>query len=219
MFSKIFSKLALISFLALVSLQSFPALAQGESGTPTNPSFFQVIPPDCIQGEGRPLGLDCVIKTLVSVARIIFGISGSVALLMFVIGGFYYITSAGSDEKVKKGKEYIRNAVIGLIIILTSAYGIEYGIGTLRGVDCPGGTIYTDNATKKPACCKGVVYMPMTGENMGKEMCAEGKSEKVCKEVAPGYTCTNITARADSGANCIVGLCDGDDNNRCCPAQ
>lgn len=61
------------------------------------------------------------------------GISGSFALLMFIYGGFMWVTSAGSDEKVKKGKAAIANATIGLIIIFTAYAVISSVFNVLAG--------------------------------------------------------------------------------------
>lgn len=68
-------------------------------------------------------------------ANVLIGISGSVALLMFVYGGFMMLTSAGDDSKVGAGKNAIKWATIGLIVIF-GAYAIlsalfgALGVGT-----------------------------------------------------------------------------------------
>jgi hypothetical protein len=68
-------------------------------------------------------------------ANIMIGISGSVALLMFVYGGFMMLTSAGDEQKVNSGKQAITWATIGLIVIfgayaILSALFAALGIGT-----------------------------------------------------------------------------------------
>ncbi|NTW22459.1 hypothetical protein HGA34_02845 [Candidatus Falkowbacteria bacterium] len=50
------------------------------------------------------------------------GVVGSLALLMFIYGGFTWLTSAGSADKVTKGKNILVWAVIGLVVIFMS-YG------------------------------------------------------------------------------------------------
>ena len=55
--------------------------------------------------------------------RIIYafmGVTGTVALLMFVIGGFQWMTAAGSPEKIKKGRDTLMWAVLGLVVIFSS---------------------------------------------------------------------------------------------------
>ena len=55
--------------------------------------------------------------------QLITGLAGSVALLMFVWGGFLWITSAGSAEKAKLAKKVFVNATLGLALIF-GAYAI-----------------------------------------------------------------------------------------------
>ena len=55
--------------------------------------------------------------------RLIFafmGITGIIALLMFIIGGFQWMTAGGNAEKVKKGRDTLMWAVFGLIVIFSS---------------------------------------------------------------------------------------------------
>ncbi|MEK9152812.1 MAG: hypothetical protein AAB692_05610, partial [Patescibacteria group bacterium] len=54
---------------------------------------------------------------------ILTGISGSIALLMFVYGGFLWLTSAGNEEQVTKGKNVFTWSTIGLVVIFM-AYAI-----------------------------------------------------------------------------------------------
>lgn len=48
------------------------------------------------------------------------GIVGSITLLMFVYGGFIWMTSSGSSDKIKKGKDIILWSAIGLMVIFSS---------------------------------------------------------------------------------------------------
>jgi len=56
-------------------------------------------------------------------------LSGICALLMIVIGGFEWLTSAGDVGKIGSAKEKITSALIGLLIVLGS-----YLILTIIGV-------------------------------------------------------------------------------------
>lgn len=53
----------------------------------------------------------------------VLGIVGSIALIMFIFGGFTWMTSGGSAEKIKKGRDIIVWSAIGLAIIFAS-YGL-----------------------------------------------------------------------------------------------
>ena len=47
-------------------------------------------------------------------------VSGSIALLMLIVGGVMYITSAGDEQKVATAKKIFNFTIIGLILILLS---------------------------------------------------------------------------------------------------
>lgn len=57
------------------------------------------------------------------VIRLFTGVVGSLALLMFVYGGFLMLTSRGEAEKIEKGKKIFTYSTLGLIIIF-GAYAI-----------------------------------------------------------------------------------------------
>ncbi|RLC38422.1 hypothetical protein DRH27_02290 [Candidatus Falkowbacteria bacterium] len=59
-------------------------------------------------------------KVIGQVINGVLGIVGSLALLMFIYGGFTWMTAAGSSEKVTKGKDILVWAVVGLIVIFMS---------------------------------------------------------------------------------------------------
>ncbi len=77
--------------------------------------------------------LDGFIQVAIAVAAWILGITGSLALLFFIYGGFMFLISAGSSERVTKAKQIIIGAVIGVIIVLTSFMIINFIIESLTG--------------------------------------------------------------------------------------
>ncbi len=82
----------------------------------------------------NPLGEGTTVEQLLGRAiQIITGVSGSVALLMFVYGGFTWMTSQGSSEKVKKGKQIFITATLGLIIIFGSYAMVNIVLSALKG--------------------------------------------------------------------------------------
>ena len=72
-----------------------------------------------------------IIKLIYGIMQWVWGLSGSLALLMFVWGGVLWLISAGAEEKIKEGKTTLINAVIGIIIIFGSWMLINYVVGTL----------------------------------------------------------------------------------------
>jgi hypothetical protein len=62
-------------------------------------------------------------NALNQILSLVFQITGSIALLMVVIGGFRYIVAHGDPSAVSQAKNTILYAIIGLIISI-SAYAI-----------------------------------------------------------------------------------------------
>lgn len=67
-----------------------------------------------------PTGQTDLTKIVGGVLKQILGILGSAALLVFVYGGFMWVTAAGNAENVKKGGDAMQWAVIGICIIFSS---------------------------------------------------------------------------------------------------
>ncbi|HSD12073.1 MAG TPA: pilin [Patescibacteria group bacterium] len=65
----------------------------------------------------HPLGSDTTVELIVGrVITVILGLLGSLSLVMFIFGGLTWMTAQGNEEKIKKAKNTIVYAVLGLII-------------------------------------------------------------------------------------------------------
>lgn len=64
--------------------------------------------------SGAPKTVSDTIKTVIEVLSIL---AGAVAVIMVIVGGFRYITSAGNPEQAKGARNTILYALVGLIII------------------------------------------------------------------------------------------------------
>lgn len=71
----------------------------------------------------NPLGTSDVRTIVGRVISASLSVVGSIALLMFVYGGFLWLTSRGDAKLVTKGKDTMMWAILGLVIIF-SAYVI-----------------------------------------------------------------------------------------------
>ena len=60
-----------------------------------------------------------------------FGVVGVIAVIMMIIGGFYYMTSQGSPERVQKGKNTILYGIVGLIIVLSAFAIVNFVLDSL----------------------------------------------------------------------------------------
>ena len=84
--------------------------------TPADASFTYT-PLEEIPGQGAPDDFVGYIQALYLFVLSAVGIAG---LLMAIIGGFIYVSSAGNSSQVEKGKEYIKDALIGIVIAFSS---------------------------------------------------------------------------------------------------
>lgn len=71
-------------------------------------------------------GINSFISVGVAVTRFILGITGSLALLAFIWGGFKMLISRGESKTVQEGKDAIKAAVIGIFIVFTSYSIIQF---------------------------------------------------------------------------------------------
>ena len=114
--------LPIISLLTL--LLANPLAVLGQSVTPsTAPSSSYV-------GNGTPTCISssfgCIPTNPVELVGLILqigiGIAGGIAFLMMVFGAIKLISSAGNPESVSQGKEFIKYALIGVIIVVFSVF-------------------------------------------------------------------------------------------------
>lgn len=110
-------------FLLIVAL---PALAQ--SGNQTASGTVSLSNPLAAAGVNTPQQL---IGKIISA---VLGLVGSIALLMFVYGGFVWMTAAGNEKKVSQGTDILMWAAIGLVIIFISYAAVRFLLGEVIGV-------------------------------------------------------------------------------------
>lgn len=74
--------------------------------------------------------LGCALKTgeiqfwmipyyVIFIMEFVIELSGLIVILMIMVGGYYYIAGALTDDK-EKGKTIITHALIGMVVVLTS---------------------------------------------------------------------------------------------------
>jgi len=125
MFKKTSSLLIIIfTFAFLISL-TLPVSAAG------------LLPDACTGDQAgsnvNNCGVSAMIETLINVTNLILSVTGSAALAMFIYGGVLWIVAAGNDELIKKGKDAITAAVIGIFIVLGSFMIINFAVAALTG--------------------------------------------------------------------------------------
>lgn len=116
--------LIILLFIFGLSLSS-AALAQTPP-PPTNPNSNTLLDGQEGIGDikgvyGNPVDLRV---TIMKIIGMVLGFLAIIFLILTLLAGFNYMTAAGNEEKVKKAVKQISQAVIGLIIVLSS-WGIS----------------------------------------------------------------------------------------------
>ena len=74
-----------------------------------------------------------LMTTLTGIINVIIGIVGFLAVVMIIIGGISYTTSAGDANKVKKAKDTIMYGVIGLVVAILAFAIVNFVLGAVVG--------------------------------------------------------------------------------------
>lgn len=57
-------------------------------------------------------------ETIGNIIKVIIGLIGLIALVIFIAGGFLWMTAGGDEDQIKKAKSLMKNAVIGIAIVV-----------------------------------------------------------------------------------------------------
>ena len=136
------TSLGMIVAVLLVGVLVLPAVGDAQVNT------------DVGLGSTFGLGTTDLVGTIIRVVQWVLGLLGLIAVIMIMYGGFLWMTAGGNVDRIKKAKQTITRAVIGLIIILL-AWAIVLFI--VQAVE---------NATNPPlpAHCTNGVFEPGLGE-------------------------------------------------------
>ena len=69
---------------------------------------------------GTELGTKSLEDTISGIINIVLGFLGIIATIIILYGGFKWMTSQGSTDKVDEAKKLIGAGVVGLVIVLAS---------------------------------------------------------------------------------------------------
>lgn len=86
----------------------------------------------------NPLGEVSVPVLIGRIIQAALGISGSIALLMFVWGGFLWLTSGGKPERIKSGQDTLLWSAIGIAVIFGAYAIVNFLITSASGVTTSG---------------------------------------------------------------------------------
>ena len=160
--------------------------------------------------------MDDILQVFYNVGNYTLAIVGSLVLLMYIVGGFYYLTAAGEPGRVSKGTKYITVSTIGLLIVLFAFAGVK----TLESVITSQGQIGDEEYV---VCGPGSFNAGNTcGDNM---ICTDnGQCITECLDRHPSSTwaadeiwdCYDTAQEGFSAASCEEGYCPGSKAVQCC---
>ena len=104
-----------------MGLQAAPTSTPGKVRCPDGSNVNSLT--DCKTLKDNNLNSNDLMGTLNIIINVVIGIIGFVAVMVIILGGVQYTTSAGDSGKVKKAKDTIMYGIIGLVVALM-AYSI-----------------------------------------------------------------------------------------------
>lgn len=72
---------------------------------------------DDASGGAPPGGAKTINETIATIVNLLSAAVGVAAIIMIIVAGFRYVTSAGNPESAKSAKNTILYAIIGLIVV------------------------------------------------------------------------------------------------------
>lgn len=75
-----------------------------------------------------------ILTNAINIFSIVVGI---IAVIMIIVGGFKFITSAGQSEAVASARKTIMYALVGLVVVVLAQFIVHFVIGKVVGI---GGT-------------------------------------------------------------------------------
>lgn len=80
----------------------------------------------CTAGSGTDV--NSLIKKIINILSVLVG---AIAVIMVIIGGFRYVTSAGSEKGVESAKKTIMYALIGLVIVALAQVVVHFVLNNI----------------------------------------------------------------------------------------
>ena len=115
--------IGIVSSMIFMMVSIMPVYAQGFISPSDNPQAVSAATGG--QGSVRSLAL--------SIVNFFLGFLGLIAVVMIIVGGFFYVTASGNQEKIEKAKKIIEYAIIGIVVILLSFAIVNTVLGAGTG--------------------------------------------------------------------------------------
>lgn len=70
---------------------------------------------------------------LVRILNLVYMWAGIVAVIVIIVAGILFVTSRGNADQVKRSKDAIRGAVVGLVVVMVAFAITRFVIGGVQG--------------------------------------------------------------------------------------
>jgi hypothetical protein len=78
-----------------------------------------------------PIG-NSIVTILCNIAVGVFEIALAASVIAILVGGFFYLTAGGSEQRAAKGKQALTYAVYGIVVVIL-AWGAAFIVAELLG--------------------------------------------------------------------------------------
>lgn len=92
-------------------------------------------------------------NTITTVVNLLSAIGGVAAVIVIIVSGLRYVTSAGKEEGVKNAKNGVLYAIIGLVIIALAQLIVHFVLHTTTTATSP--NAQTNNSSSSPSRSSG----------------------------------------------------------------
>jgi hypothetical protein len=144
-----------LAVAAVIQIHPLPAYAQLPTKADTTDRgdwSLTLVPLECQTGDGCDI---CeVTKIFTNAADIVASVLSAIALLMFVLGGFFLIFSAGNPSRVETGKKILIGTISGLAVVFLAWIAVNIIVRTtsITGGNKSTDVIFTDAWWKFDKC-------------------------------------------------------------------
>ncbi|MFH1171763.1 MAG: pilin, partial [bacterium] len=105
------------------------------------------------------LGTSDLKATVINIINWALGLLGLLAVGLMIYGGFLWLTSGGSEDRIRRAKKILINTLIGLVIILLSWAIVNFVLNFTNNVTNPGNTTCTDGDVQGCFLCTGGTWV------------------------------------------------------------
>ncbi len=82
----------------------------------------------------NPIGTTREVQDVIgNVIKAVLGLVGVAALVMFTYGGILWMTAAGSQDRIRMGRDTLKWAIIGLVVVFTSYAIVNFALTAFGG--------------------------------------------------------------------------------------